>query len=192
MDTDLNRRTLNIEDVDPDQPKLMSRDNLLAELKLGDKGEINLSPHAVRGSPCASPVIGSPSSPGFGQALSVPQVIITKRTRTHSTNERALLNPVVSGKIKYFSRSKGHGFIQDKTRGEDIFVHISDIEGEYVPRIGDEVSYRVCPLPPKEEKYQATHVRIINFTPDVHVRWDAPLDEDEKHEGTCSPTREIK
>lgn len=177
MDIDTNKKTLHIEDMEQDQPKLMSRENLLAELKLGDKGEINLTPMATCGSPCSSPIIGSPSSP-YG--LKVPDFIITKRTRTHSMNERALRNPVGRGKIKHFSRSKGHGFIHDENGGEDIFVHISDIEGEYVPRIGDEVTFRICPLPPKEEKFQATHVRIVNFTPDVHVKWDAPLGEEEK------------
>ena len=68
----------------------------------------------------------------------------------------------------------------------------SSIEGEFVPRVGDEVSYRLCPIPPKEEKFQATHVRIINFTPDVHIKWDAPLYDDEKSGDSCSsPTMEI-
>lgn len=52
-------------------------------------------------------------------------------------------------------------------------VFCYSIEGEYVPRPGDEVKYRLCPIPPKFEKTQAVHVEIINFTPEVHVRWDA-------------------
>ena len=35
-------------------------------------------------------------------------------------------------------------------------MHISDIEGEYVPRKGDTVSYRACPIPPRFEKLQAS------------------------------------
>lgn len=73
-----------------------------------------------------------------------------------------------------------------------LFVTFSSIEGEFVPRVGDEVSYRLCPIPPKEEKFQATHVRIINFTPDVHIKWDAPLyDEEKSGDGCSSPTMEI-
>ena len=51
-----------------------------------------------------------------------------------------------------------------------------------MPRQGDEVTFKVCPIPPKLEKYQAIHVKIVNFTPEVHVRWDSPLREDEKKE----------
>jgi len=63
-----------------------------------------------------------------------------------------------------------------------VFLYLNSIEGEYVPREGDEVTYRLCPIPPKIEKFQAIHVRIINFTPDVHLKWDAPIDEAEKTE----------
>ncbi|XP_014240452.1 cold shock domain-containing protein CG9705 [Cimex lectularius] len=124
--------------------------------------------------------VGSPhglSSPdGF---LHIPSPIITRRTRTDSTSSRALLNPIETGVVSSFSRSKGHGFIErDRTEDtEPIFVHISDIEGEYVPLPGDRVKYRVCPIPPKFEKYQAVHVEIVNFTPDVHLRWDSPIEE---------------
>ena len=40
--------------------------------------------------------------------------------------------------------------------GQELFMHISDIEGEYVPRKGDAVSYRACPIPPRFEKLQAS------------------------------------
>ncbi|KAL0272036.1 UNVERIFIED_CONTAM: hypothetical protein PYX00_005163 [Menopon gallinae] len=104
--------------------------------------------------------------------LTLPSPIITRRTRTESTSARALNNPQETGKVKTFCRSKGHGFITSDRTGEDIFVHISDIEGEYVPLPGDEVQYRLCPIPPKFEKHQAVHVNIINLTPEVHMKWD--------------------
>ncbi|KAI8436987.1 hypothetical protein MSG28_010390 [Choristoneura fumiferana] len=91
-----------------------------------------------------------------------------------SESERALGNPIESGKIKSFCRAKGHGFVIPEKSGEDIFVHISDIEGEYVPLPGDEVIYRLCPIPPKFEKYQAVHVRIVHLTPEKHLKWDEP------------------
>ncbi|KAL7638253.1 UNVERIFIED_CONTAM: hypothetical protein RMT77_010817 [Armadillidium vulgare] len=109
--------------------------------------------------------------------LQLPSPIITRRTRTNSTCEIAKNNPEVKGKIKYFCRQKGHGFIAPDEGSPDLFVHISDIEGEYVPLKGDEVTYRLCPIPPKREKFQATHVKIINFTPEVHQRWDCPPNE---------------
>ncbi len=39
---------------------------------------------------------------------------------------------------------------------KEIFVHISDIEGEFVPRKGDRVSYRLCPIPPRFDKFQVS------------------------------------
>lgn len=56
---------------------------------------------------------------------------------------------------------------------------ILSIEGEYVPRIGDEVSFRKIPVPPKMEKFQAVHVQIVNFTPEVHQRWENPITAEE-------------
>lgn len=97
--------------------------------------------------------------------------------------ELALEHPVEHGVIKSFCRVKGHGFIT-KDNGDDIFVHVSDIDGEYVPRVGDEVSFRKLPIPPKMEKFQAVHVQITNFTPEVHQRWESPLTAEEGREGS--------
>lgn len=51
------------------------------------------------------------------------------------------------------------------------------IEGEYVPLPGDWVTYRICQIPPKFEKYQAIHVQITNLTPEVHVKWETASNE---------------
>lgn len=42
------------------------------------------------------------------------------------SSERALGNPLESGKIKSFCRERGHGFVTPEKGGEDIFVHISE------------------------------------------------------------------
>lgn len=87
MDTEINRKTMDIDEADNDQPRLMSKENLLAELKLGEKKEINLNPsvpvNVKKVTPCSSPLLDSPPSAGYG--LPVPKMIITKRTRTQST-----------------------------------------------------------------------------------------------------------
>uniref|UniRef100_A0A182WII6 CSD domain-containing protein n=1 Tax=Anopheles minimus TaxID=112268 RepID=A0A182WII6_9DIPT len=96
-------------------------------------------------------------------------------------SDRAMRNPIEEGKVKSFSRSKGHGFIAPNAGGDDIFVHISDIEGEYVPLPGDEVSYRLCSIPPKYEKVQAIHVQITHLTPEKHSRWETCMSHDDGH-----------
>jgi len=114
----------------------------------------------------------SPNRSLSNSLLQLPSPITTRRTRTASTSARALANPIETGVVKSFSRGKGHGFITPHSGGDTIFVHISDIEGEYVPMPGDEVKYRLCIIPPKNEKHQAVHVEIINFCPEKHKKWE--------------------
>jgi hypothetical protein len=63
-------------------------------------------------SPChtgsASPAHHS-SSP-LPEGIHVPDLIITRRTRTHSMSGR-IEDRIVEGNVKFFCRSKGHGFI---------------------------------------------------------------------------------
>jgi len=134
--------------------------------------------------------VNSPGSPGMPQGLMLPDIIITRRTRTISMNGR-IEEDVHEGTVRFFCRSKGHGFIDDDiatataeaknniTNGHPatfnvsvpVFMHISDIEGEYIPRKGDRVRYQTCPMPPRFDKPQAVHIQIIDFTPEVHHRW---------------------
>ncbi len=46
------------------------------------------------------------------------------------------------------------------------------IEGEYVPVEGDEVTYKVCRVPPKNLKVQAVEVKITHLKPGTkHETW---------------------
>nr|XP_033771029.1 calcium-regulated heat-stable protein 1 isoform X2 [Geotrypetes seraphini]XP_033771030.1 calcium-regulated heat-stable protein 1 isoform X2 [Geotrypetes seraphini] len=102
----------------------------------------------------------------------IPSPLPTRRSRTFSATVRASEGPVHKGVCKYFSRSKGHGFITPNDSGPDIFVHVSDIEGEYVPMERDEVTYKVCSIPPKNEKLQAVEVRITHLAAGIkHETW---------------------
>lgn len=59
-------------------------------------------------------------------------------------------------------------------------IHIShivcySIDGEYVPKEGDEVTYKTVLIPPRNEKIQAVHVKITHLKPGVsHEKWDSP------------------
>jgi len=114
------------------------------------------------------------SSPGTKHLI--PSPIPTKRERTYSQSQRAIDAADLSGTVRNFCRERGHGFIDPKKGGEPIFVHISDIEGEFVPLPGDEVKYRTVLCPPKRDKCQAVHVRIVHLKEGVeHHRWDGTL-----------------
>ncbi|XP_025027577.1 calcium-regulated heat-stable protein 1 [Python bivittatus] len=111
-------------------------------------------------------------SPSPMRTYLIPSPLPTRRNRTVSATTRAAEGPTYSGVCKCFCRSKGHGFITPGDGGPDIFVHISDIEGEYVPVAGDEVTYKVCTIPPKNEKLQAVEVNITHLAPGTkHETW---------------------
>ncbi|XP_076006259.1 cold shock domain-containing protein C2-like [Genypterus blacodes] len=106
----------------------------------------------------------------------LPSPLPTKRTRTYSASVRAHSGPAFKGVCKHFSRSQGHGFLRPSQGGDDIFVHISDIEGEYVPVEGDEVTYKVCRVPPKYLKVQAVEVKITHLNPGTkHETWSGQI-----------------
>jgi cold shock CspA family protein len=138
--------------------------------------EVPKSKPSPAGTP--TPPAGSPKGDGF----LVPSPIPTRRSRTYSQSERARAGPTLHGQIKSFCRERGHGFIVPlENYGEPIFVHISDVEGELVPREGDEVTYKLCGMPPKYEKFCAVHVVIVHPRDDVpHERWG------EHHRGSAT------
>ncbi|XP_050391821.1 cold shock domain-containing protein CG9705 [Patella vulgata] len=114
----------------------------------------------------------------------IPSPIPHRRNRTYSASEAALAGPTKNGLVKSFCRQKGHGFITPLAANEgdqELFFHISDIDGEYVPKPGDHVSYKTCLIPPKKEKYQAVHVQITDLKKGVsHEKWDSPVSSPDK------------
>ncbi len=47
-----------------------------------------------------------------------------------------------TGKVKFFNESKGFGFITDSSNNEEIFVHVSGLNGQKI-RENDEVTFDV-------------------------------------------------
>jgi len=46
----------------------------------------------------------------------------------------------MTGTVKFFNDSKGFGFITDEASGQDIFVHVTAIDGDSLNE-GDKVEY---------------------------------------------------
>ena len=69
------------------------------------------------------------------------------------------------GTVKWFNASKGFGFIQ-RTKGEDVFVHYSSIEGEGYRSLEerDVVEFEVVEGP---KGLQAFHVVRIKAGPEI-------------------------
>lgn len=57
-----------------------------------------------------------------------------------------------------------------------LIVVCFSIEGEYVPVEGDEVTYKVCRVPPKNLKVQAVEVKITHLNPGTkHETWSGQI-----------------
>ena len=48
----------------------------------------------------------------------------------------------MQGKVKFFNSSKGYGFIVDDETGDDVFVHVTSLNGPKINE-GDKVEYVV-------------------------------------------------
>jgi len=74
---------------------------------------------------------------------------------------KSLFNPAVQtaakGKVKFFNRRRGYGFIETEDVDKDIFVHVTDLE-DFVSR-GDRVAFEIT----KSDKgYEAKNVKLVN------------------------------
>ena len=47
------------------------------------------------------------------------------------------------GTVKFFNQEKGFGFITPDAGGQDVFVHVSAVQGSTLLRDGQRVSYEV-------------------------------------------------
>jgi CspA family cold shock protein len=50
---------------------------------------------------------------------------------------------VAYGTVKFFNQEKGFGFITPDEGGQDVFVHVSAVQGSTLLRDGQRVSYEV-------------------------------------------------
>jgi len=64
----------------------------------------------------------------------------------------------MEGTVKFFNESKGYGFITNEDTGNDIFVHITGLDGESLNE-GDRVEYVESE---GRKGLTATNVRIID------------------------------
>ena len=61
------------------------------------------------------------------------------------------------GKVKFFNSSKGYGFIVDDETGEDVFVHVTSLNGIKINE-GDKVEYVI---EEGERGKTATNIQLV-------------------------------
>ncbi|UWU31039.1 cold-shock protein (plasmid) [Rhizobium sp. WSM1274] len=50
---------------------------------------------------------------------------------------------MANGTVKFFNQDKGFGFITPDDGGQDVFVHVSSVEGSTLLREGQKVAYEI-------------------------------------------------
>lgn len=63
------------------------------------------------------------------------------------------------GKVKWFSRQRGYGFIIVEGTGEEIFVHRTDLEGVYSLQEGQAVEFEIESTPKGPEAVRVSPLR---------------------------------
>ncbi|RPG56470.1 MAG: cold shock domain-containing protein [Flavobacteriales bacterium] len=63
----------------------------------------------------------------------------------------------MQGKVKFFNSSKGYGFITDDETGEDVFVHVTSLNGLKINE-GDKVEYVI---EEGERGKTATNIQLV-------------------------------
>ncbi|NXR30554.1 CHSP1 protein, partial [Zosterops hypoxanthus] len=117
-------------------------------------------------------------SPSPMRGYLIPSPLPTRRTRTFS----AAAHPPGTGPACPGIPSTpcactalgvyGLANLQGLMGNFDICSWVEIIEGEYVPVAGDEVTYKMCTIPPKNEKLQAVEVVITHLAPGTkHETW---------------------
>ena len=61
------------------------------------------------------------------------------------------------GKVKFFNRKKGYGFIETENLEDDVFVHVTNLEDQISK--GDRVAFEVKS---SSKGLEARNVRLIN------------------------------
>jgi CspA family cold shock protein len=64
----------------------------------------------------------------------------------------------MEGTVKFFNESKGYGFITNDETGKDIFVHVTELNGETLNQ-GDSVEYEEAE---GRKGMNATNVQVLD------------------------------
>ncbi len=91
-----------------------------------------------------------------GQPVSEPELCPNCRQKGPTTTA---VSGRQRGKVKWFSRQRGYGFIIVESTGEEIFVHRTDLEGVYSLYEGQEVEFEIEATPKGPEAVRVSPLR---------------------------------
>jgi CspA family cold shock protein len=103
-----------------------------------------------------------------GQPIEDPELCPNCRQKSPTTTavsgrQESPVTTVASGrqrgKVKWFSRQRGYGFIIVESSGEEIFVHRTALENVYSLREGQEVEFEIEATPKGPEAVRVTPLR---------------------------------
>jgi CspA family cold shock protein len=96
-----------------------------------------------------------------GQPVSDPELCPNCRQKEPTAEEptATVAGGRQRGKVKWFSRQRGYGFIIVEGSGEEIFVHRTDLEGVYSLREGQEVEFEIEATPKGPEAVRVAPLR---------------------------------
>lgn len=96
---------------------------------------------------------GGAPLPGFSSKLEVAQKL------SHNKASVAAPPGMLTGTVKFMSRRKGFGFIIPNVPGDEVFVHVQDVDGHSILSPGEPVAYATAVK--KGSRAQAVHVTSL-------------------------------
>ena len=117
----------------------------------------------------SAPSVPATSSPTRDASLAVPEAAPEESAEGVAVDEGTQDSQLISGQVKFFNDQNMYGFIRRLDNGEDVFVHINDLEAKNCPAptlfTGEYVSFYISSNGLNADgspRFKAVHVQGID------------------------------